>query len=151
MTDVFQRASRFAVVAALLAGSAMPAFGQSPPALPSWEQLTPAQRELLIAPVRERWNAEPAQRRRMLAHAERWQSLSPEQRRRARHGVQRWQQMEPAEREHMRALFAHLRRLPEADRAAFMARWRAMSEEQKRSWAQVHPTPTGEKRERRER
>ena len=53
----------------------------SDPPLPEWEQLSEAQRALLVAPIRERWNAEPAARARMLRHAQRWQQLTPEQRR----------------------------------------------------------------------
>lgn len=148
MTAVSAPGLRAALAFALLAALASPAFAQAPAALPAWDELTPAQRELLIAPIRERWNAEPAQRPRMLAHAERWKTLTPEQRRRARHGVHRWQQMDPEERARMRAVFAHLRTLPETERSAFMARWHAMSDEQKRSWAQAHPAPPRERRER---
>lgn len=131
----------------LLAGAAAPVLAQPATTLPAWEQLTPAQRELLVAPIRERWNAEPTQRPRMLAHAERWKSMTPEQRQRARHGVHRWQQMDPREREHMRAVFAHLRTLPDAERKAFMARWRAMSDAEKKAWAQANPAPERPRRE----
>lgn len=148
MTATPRRGLRAALGVALLASLVWPAFAQSPAPLPAWDELTPAQRELLIAPIRERWNTEPAQRPRMLAHAERWKTLTPEQRRRARHGVHRWQQMDPEERTRMRAVFAHLRTLPEPERPAFMARWRAMSDEQKRAWAQAHPAPSRERRER---
>lgn len=116
--------------------------------LPEWKQLTPAQRDALIAPIRERWNAEPAQRPRMLAHAERWSAMPPEQRRRARQGMQRWQQMAPDQRARMRAVFAHLRPLPEAERKAFMARWRSMSDAEKQAWVQANPAPERLQRER---
>lgn len=125
----------------LAIAAALPARATPAAALPAWEQLTPEQREQLIAPVRDRWNAEPAQRERMLLHAQRWQNLTPEQRRHARHGVKRWQTMDPEHREQMRAVFAHVRTLPEAERRAFMAKWRAMSPEQKRAWLQAHPSP----------
>lgn len=124
----------------------------APPAvdtpLPAWEQLTPAQREQLIAPIRDRWNAEPAQRRRMLNHAQRWQSLTPEQRQHARRGVKRWQQMDSEDREQMRMVFDHLHAMPEAERAVFMRKWRAMSAEQKRAWLQAHPAPLRRRPER---
>lgn len=109
--------------------------------LPAWDQLTPAQREQLVAPVRDRWNAEPAQRPRMLLHAQRWQNLSPDQRQRARHGVKRWQKMDPEHREQMRAVFDHVRGMPEPERRVFMAKWRAMTAEQKRAWLLAHPVP----------
>lgn len=124
-----------------LAGTASAAPPAMDASLPAWDQLTPAQREQLIAPIRDRWNAEPEQRRRMLNHAQRWQSLTPEQRQRARRGVKRWQQMDSEHREQMRAVFDHLRAMPEAERAVFMRKWRAMSAEQKRAWLQAHPAP----------
>ncbi len=40
--------------------------------LAKWEQLSQAQRDQLVAPLRERWNSEPARRQRMLEHARRW-------------------------------------------------------------------------------
>jgi hypothetical protein len=123
------------------AGVAAGASPASDTSLPAWEQLTPDQREQLIAPIRDRWNAEPEQRRRMLLHAQRWQTLSPEQRKRARHGVRRWQHMDPEHREQMRAVFDHLRAMPEPERRVFMVKWRAMSPEQKRAWLQAHPAP----------
>jgi hypothetical protein len=124
-----------------MAGVAAAASPAADTPLPAWEQLTPAQREQLIAPIRDRWNAEPEQRRRLLLHAQRWQTLSPDQRKRARHGVKRWQQMDPGHREQMRAVFDHLRAMPEPERAVFMRKWRAMSAEQKRAWLQAHPAP----------
>lgn len=58
----------------LLMLAAVPALAQSGPpnALPEWDRLTPAQRDELVAPLRERWNSEPQQRTRMLRHAQRW-------------------------------------------------------------------------------
>jgi hypothetical protein len=131
----------FGAVLLAVAGIAAATPPTSDAPLPAWDQLTPAQREQLIAPIRDRWNAEPDHRRRMLLHAQRWQTLTPEQRKRARHGVARWQQMDPEHRERMRALFSHLRGMPEAERRDFMAKWRAMSAEQKRDWLQAHPAP----------
>ncbi len=51
------------------------------PPPPAWEQLTPAQREAIVAVLRDRWNDNPHERARMLQHAERWKrQLSPEER-----------------------------------------------------------------------
>ena len=44
--------------------------------LPAWEQLTPAQRETLLAPIRDRWNTQPDERARMLERAQRWQQMT---------------------------------------------------------------------------
>lgn len=120
---------------------AAPAFAANPPAapLPAWEQLSPAQREQLIAPVRQRWNAEPAQRQHMLERARRWQQMTPDQRQHARHGMRRWEHLDPAQREQMRALFENMRGLPPEQRATLKQRWKRMTPEQRRAWVQEHP------------
>jgi hypothetical protein len=109
--------------------------------LPTWDKLTTAQRETLIAPLRERWNAEPESRQRMLNHATRWQTMTPEQRKRARHGMHRWQEMRPGQREEMRALFAKMRALDPEGRAALKAKWRQMTPEQRAEWVKANPVP----------
>lgn len=132
------------IAALLLAlAFALPAAAQSTGSapLPAWEQLTEAQRQALVAPMRQRWNDHPEKRARMLAHAERWQQMAPEQRERARRGAERWQQMDPDKREAMRALYAHLRTLPEAEREAMRAQWRAMGPEERRAWVKANPAP----------
>lgn len=133
---------RPALTLALLA-TAIPALAADPPAstLPAWEQLTPAQRETLIAPVRERWNAQPDERARMLERAQRWQQMTPEQRKRARHGMQRWEHMSPEQREQMRALYAKMSTLDEEQRKALKAQWRAMTPDQRRAWVKANPAP----------
>lgn len=109
------------------------ATAQAP--LPAWEQLTPAQREQLIAPTRERWNsASPEHRQRMFEHAHRWQSMSPEDRKRAHRGMRRWEHMSPEKREEMRALFEKMRTLPPEQRTALKKQWRAMTPEQRKAW-----------------
>src|SRR5207342_2202281 len=51
------------------------------PALPAWEQLSNADRETLVASLRDRWNsADAGKRQRMLAHAREWRTMTPEQR-----------------------------------------------------------------------
>ena len=109
--------------------------------LPTWERLTPEQRERLITPLRDRWNNEPDARARMLAHAQRWQDMTPEERSRARSGMKRWRHMDPEQREQMRALFARMRALPPEQRAALKAQWRAMTPEQRREWVDANPPP----------
>jgi hypothetical protein len=156
MRSVFplSRLTRVAAVLALLVAAApvfaAPVLAENPskdvaalPAkpLPTWEQLTPAQREQLIAPVRERWNGQPEERQRMLDRAERWQQMTPEQRKQARHGMKRWEHMSPEQREQMRALYAKMRGMDETQRAALKAQFRAMTPEQRRAWVQANPAP----------
>lgn len=125
----------------LLLACAGSAFAQSAPA-PAWEQLTPAQREQLIVPLRDRWNdADAAERARMLEHARRWQSMTPAERTEARHGMHSWKRLPPDQREEARALYSKLRVLPEAEREALRERWKRMTPEQRRQWAAENPAP----------
>ena len=111
---------------------------QSMPQPPEWKQLSAAQREAMIAVVRERWNSNPRQRARMLQHAERWQRMTPEQRRNAQHGQRRWEQMSPEQRKQARAAFERGRGLPPAERAALREKLNAMTPEQRREWLRAH-------------
>lgn len=125
------------------------AFAQSatvPAHYPEWDQLTPAQRDALVAPLRERWNRNPDERARMVERAQRWQSMPRDQRERAGHGMQRWEHMTPEQRGEARALFHALRGLDKEQRKAFMAQWRQKTPQQKTDWVKAHPAP--EKRER---
>jgi len=117
-------------------------------ALPAWEQLTAAQREALVAPIRQRWNDHPEKRAHMLSHAERWQEMGPEQRERARRGADRWQKMDPEKREAMRALYGRMQALPEAEREALRAAWEKMTPEQRRAWVKANPAPPKAPRDR---
>lgn len=112
-----------------------------PAALPAWDQLTDAQREALVAPIRDRWNAHPGKRARMLAHAERWQAMDAQERARAHRGADRWRHLDPEKREAMRALYSRMKVLPEAERAALRTRWKAMSPEERRAWVRANPAP----------
>jgi hypothetical protein len=107
--------------------------------LPAWEQLGAADREALVAPLRDRWNANPEQRARMMQHARRWQSLTPEQRRHARHGMKRWAHMGPEKRARVRALFGEMRNMTPEQRKALRARWKAMTPEERAAWVEAHP------------
>ena len=134
-------------VLALALCAAAPVFAQAPPpgatpaqqaapTPPEWDKLTPAQREALIAVVRERWNSEPGQRARMLQHAERWRTMTPEQRRSAQHGQQRWSRMSQDERREMRAVYEYARHLSPEQRAALREKLKTMTPEQRRAWLQ---------------
>lgn len=108
-------------------------------ALPAWDQLTPAQRELLVAPLRERWDANPDERRRMYGHAERWRSMTPEQRARARRGLGHWEHMDPARRREMRALFEKMRTMTTEQRKALRDQWHGMTQAQRNAWVEANP------------
>lgn len=137
-TFLLPRLAGLMLLGSLAAGAAVAA---DPVALPAWEQLTTAQREQLIAPMRERWNAEPAQRQRMLDRAARWQQMTPEQRKHAHRGMKRWEHMSAEQRAEARALYSKSRGLDPAARKALKAKWRAMTPEQRSEWVKANPAP----------
>lgn len=107
--------------------------------LPGWNQLTPAQRELLVEPVRGRWDANPSERARIMQHAQRWHAMTPEERTRARRGLRHWEHMDPARRIEMRALFEKMKRMSPEQREALRDKWHAMSAKQRRAWVEANP------------
>ena len=120
------------------------AFAQARPAAvpyPEWDQLTPAQREALVTPLRERWNANPDERARMIERAQRWKTMPRDQRDRARHGMQRWEGMSPEQRGEARALFHAMRAMEKQQRKAFLAEWRQKTPQQRAEWLKAHPAP----------
>jgi hypothetical protein len=120
-----------------------PAFAAPPASMPAWEQLTPAQRALLVEPLRERWNDDPQARERLWQRAQRWQQMTPAQRARAHHGFDRWEHMDPEQRQTMRALFQTMRDMTPTQRDALRQQWRAMTPEQRRDWVRAR-TPSGD-------
>jgi Protein of unknown function (DUF3106) len=119
---------------------------QNAPQAPEWERLSAAQRDAIMAVVRERWNTNPGQRARMLEHAERWQRMTPEQRQRAKAGQRRWEQMSPEQRKHARARFEQGRGLPSGQRGALREQLKAMTPEQRREWIRTHRRKQGQTR-----
>jgi len=147
----------------LLLLTATPAFAQQAATPPgNWDQLDAAQRELLLQPVRDRWNlADAEQRQKMLDHARRWRDMPPEERARARVGVKRFDRLSPEQQAQMRVLFAKTRDMkPEDRREAFAlfhamrdmnaeqrealrARWTRMTPEQREAWMREHAPRRG--------
>jgi hypothetical protein len=127
--------------ALLLAGGSALAQQAAAP-LPTWERLTPAQRETLIAPLRERWNdADPQDRARMLEHAGRWGQMAPDLREKAHRGMRRFEHMNPRQRDQARALFAKMRSMNPEQRRALFDQWLAMTQEQRDDWMKKNPPP----------
>ena len=120
------------------------AIAQAHPATahyPEWDKLTPAQRDALVAPLRERWNSNPDERARMVERAQRWKTMPHDQRDRARHGMQRWEHMSPEQRTEARGLFHAMRGMDKEQRKVFLADWRQKTPQQKAEWLKVHPAP----------
>lgn len=111
---------------------------QNAPQPPEWDRLSPAQREAIIAVMRERWDSNPRERARMLQHAEHWQRMTPEQRRNAQSGRRLWEQMSPEERKQARAIFEQGRKLPPAERAELREKLKAMTPDERREWLRTH-------------
>lgn len=139
MKTLFSRS--LPLVLLLLAGNALAQSAPTQP-LPDWDKLTPQQRDVLIAPVRERWNSDPEQRSRMLEHAQRWKDMSPDQRKQARKGMRRFEHMNPQQREEARALFEQMKKLSPEQRKELREDWRRMTPEQRRVWVEEH-APNG--------
>lgn len=122
---------------------AAPAFARQeaaqPVTHPAWEQLGTAERELLTAPIRERWNSHPQHRAHMLEHARRWQTMTPEQRQSAHRGMKRWARMDPEKREQTRALFGKMRGMTPEQRKALREQWKKMTPEQRKAWIEANP------------
>lgn len=114
-----------------------------PTALPAWDQLSAAQHEVLIAPIRDRWDANPPARAHLFEHARRWQQLTPQQRARAHHGLGKWERMDPQQRQTMRALFHAMREMTPGQRRVLRERWRTMTAQQRRAWIAANP-PAGD-------
>ena len=147
----------------LLLAIAAPAFAQQSATSPgNWDQLDAAQRDLLMQPVRDRWNlADAEQRQRMLDHARRWHDMPPEERARARVGVKRFHRLSPEQQAQMRVLFAKTRDMkPQERREAFALfhamrdmntqqrealreRWGTMTAEQREAWMREHAPRRG--------
>lgn len=140
-----KQASRWILCTLLLASGSALAGGQDKPTtaaatpLPSWDQLTPAQRDVVLTPLRERWNANPGDRADMYDHARRWNAMTPEQRAKARRGVRHWEHMDSARRTEMRALFEKMKSMTPEQRKALRDQWHAMTAEQRRAWVQANP------------
>lgn len=136
---------RYALLVGLLctapvfAQAATPASTAPARSFPAWEQLSVAERDMLLAPVRERWNSNPEARAKMMEHAQRWQTMTPEQRQRAHRGVKRWAHMSPEQRAHTRALFGEMRKLTPEQRQELRAKWKAMTPAEREAWIKAHP------------
>ncbi|MCL6620117.1 MAG: DUF3106 domain-containing protein [Thermomonas hydrothermalis] len=126
---------------ALVLSPALAWAQQASPQYPEWDKLSPAQREVLLAPLRDRWNSNPDERARMFERAQRWQQMPAEQRQRAREGLRRWEQMPEDQRQQARALFHAVRGMDPQARRAFLQQWQQMTPQQRADWMRTHPAP----------
>jgi hypothetical protein len=124
------------------ASSAHPA-GTSPRDVggPRWNELTPAQRQVL-APLANEWNSiDDRSKERWLGVAGRFHKLPPEEQQRATQRMAEWSRMTPQERTQARLNFQESRTVPKAERQARWEQYQALSEEQKRELARRAAAP----------
>ena len=115
-------------------------FGPPPADVPRWADLSP-DRQQRLERLRDRWEAMPPAKRVRVLHRlqrhDRWLAHDPAERERLRAGARNFREMPPALKATMRASFVALQRLPEAEREALQARWRALSPEARRAWLEA--------------
>lgn len=109
-----------ALALVLAFGTFVPAQAQD--GSPSWNSLTPAQKQVL-APLQREWFAiEPARRQKWLEVAARYPQLPADERARLQARMSEWARMTPAQRAEARQQFQEVRRVPDEER---QARWQA--------------------------
>lgn len=113
------------------------------PTLPAWDQLSDAQREVLLATVRDRWNDNPDHRAHMYERAQRWSHMTPDERNRAQRGVRRWQHMDPSQRGQARAIYERMKTMSSEERSALRDRWKTMTPAQRDAWVKQAPPVAG--------
>ena len=118
--------------------------------LPEWDQLSSTQRADLIAPLRDRWNSSPEERTRLYERAGGWKAMPADARQRAPHGMQRRENMSPPQRAQAQSLFHAMRGMDEGQRKDFLAKWHAMTPQQRIDWVSAHPAPQHRRRQEQE-
>jgi hypothetical protein len=102
---------------------------------PRWNDLSPAQRQVL-APLAGDWNSiDDRGKERWLGVAGRFHKLPPEEQQRATQRMVEWSHMTPQQRTQARLNFQETRDVPKAERQARWEQYQALSEEEKRELA----------------
>ena len=132
------------VVFAVMVAFCAPAFAEpqsapAKPALGTWDSLTPAQRETLIAPMRARWDDNPGTRAEMMARSQHWVSMSPEERKKAQRGMHRWEKLNPMQRAEAKELYLRMKTMSPEARKALRDQWHSMSPDQRAAWLKANP------------
>jgi Protein of unknown function (DUF3106) len=114
------QALAFAMALLLAVGALGPARAED--RSPSWNSLTPAQKQVL-APLQRDWSSiEPARRLKWLEVAARYPQMPADERERLQARMSDWARMTPAQRATARQQFQEVRRVPNEER---QARWQA--------------------------
>ncbi|MDO8419111.1 MAG: DUF3106 domain-containing protein [Rubrivivax sp.] len=120
------------LVLALLIGAA--GLTQAEP--PSWEALTPAQKQAL-APLARDWpSIDPSRKEKWLEVAARFPKMPADERLRLQDRMAAWARLTPAERARARVQFQETRQLPAEEKQARWNAYQALSEDQRQSLVQ---------------
>ena len=97
---------------------------------PGWNELTPAQRQIL-APLQPQWGEFAAeQRKRWVALADRYPKLKPDEQKRIQDRMRDWAKLTPSQREAARARYRALSKLTPEQRNAIIKQWTESQEAQ---------------------
>jgi TRAP-type C4-dicarboxylate transport system substrate-binding protein len=108
-----------------LAGVGLLMLAVSAWAAPTWDQLSPAQRQVLSG-MQQEWNTLPEERRDNLVQgADKWLSLSPEEKAKAESRLQRFNSLDPDRKARMRQLRDEYRNMTPEQRADIKERYKA--------------------------
>jgi len=103
---------------------------------PSWNSLTPAQKQVL-APLQRDWSSiEPSRRQKWLEVAARYPQMPAEDRERLQARMSEWARMTPSQRATARQQFQEVRRVPDEERRARWQAYQSLSPEERDRLAQ---------------
>lgn len=95
---------------------------------PTWSELTPPQREILM-PLSGEWDQmESFRRKKWLGIAQRYPNLPPDEKTRVQHRMKAWINLSPGERQRARDLYKNLQKAAPEQRAAIMQKWEEYKE-----------------------
>ncbi len=103
---------------------------------PSWNSLTPAQKQVL-APLQRDWaSIDLARRQKWLEVAARYPQMPADERERLQARMSEWARMTPAQRATARQQFQEVRRVPDDERKAHWQAYQALTPEEREQLAQ---------------
>jgi hypothetical protein len=105
------------------AATAQAATPTKGPTAPAWQQLTPAQRGVLL-PLAAEWNQMPAQQRnRLVGVANQYPKMKPKEQQRVRERLTDWAKLKPHERELARERYKKMKQLPPEKHKDVKRKW----------------------------
>jgi len=103
---------------------------------PTWDQLTPQQREVL-APIQSEWaGLDAARKRKWLGVAKRYPTMTQKEQARLQQRMREWVSLTPEERQAARTRYREFEQLSPDDRRAMREKWEAYQRQRKEEAAQ---------------